>query len=113
MRDDDEQPVSLQWLYCEAEARERAQRENDWNRETIFVAAGLSVIPRSPSVYVLMSHDETLVKIGKATNPRDRIRDIRHMNPHPLRVFVVVPGYTRLEGWFHATFNRLRMHGEW
>jgi hypothetical protein len=74
---------------------------------------GLSVIPKTPSVYFLLSHDKSVVKIGKAMNPRDRIHDIRRMNPHQLDVIMAVPGYTRVEGFFHQILSSEHSHMEW
>lgn len=78
-----------------------------------LITFGLRDVPQTPGVYFLLSHDEAMVKIGKASNPRKRIRDIRHMNPHPLHVLGVVFGYTNVETRLHELWRRKRSHGEW
>ncbi len=74
---------------------------------------GLSFIPRDSSVYFLASHDGSMIKIGKSRKPRERIADLRMVNPHELIVAVTVPGFTFVETYFHVRFTSLRGHGEW
>jgi hypothetical protein len=101
-----EQQVSMPWLQPEEE-------RVGCRQERVSVTAGLSAIPRVPSVYFLLSHDASMAKIGKSMRPRARIREIRHMNPHVVSVLLTIPGYTHVEAWCHGRFGHLRSHGEW
>jgi len=64
-------------------------------------------------VYVLGTPGSATVKIGRTTNLRRRLADIRHMSPVPLAILWTHPGGRELEGNLHRYFAKLRSHGEW
>lgn len=53
------------------------------------------------------------IKIGYATNPVDRVRQLQVGNAHTLRLILVVPGPASWERSFHQSWSSLRVRGEW
>ncbi|MFE7512748.1 GIY-YIG nuclease family protein [Streptomyces sp. NPDC057540] len=56
---------------------------------------------------------ESVVKIGKANSPADRLASLQTGNPTPLRILWVHEGDQQLEGHLHAVFADYRVRGEW
>lgn len=66
------------------------------------------------SVYFIQAVSGGLVKIGVATNPEDRLAQIQHMSPVPLRIIATLPGAGQQgEAALHQRFAGARRHGEW
>jgi hypothetical protein len=77
-------------------------------------------LKRDPSVrryiYAVQGEKTGLVKIGIATNIRQRLSTFRTHSPDVLRVVKVLGPITRaleVEQTFHEAFAEQRKHGEW
>lgn len=53
------------------------------------------------------------VKIGKAVDPRARLRELQTAHPDSLTLIAAVPAHAALERAIHEKFKHLRMEGEW
>lgn len=68
---------------------------------------------RTEHVYLLGGSDSRLVKIGRSTNVRARVRGIRMMSPTPVELLWQHEGGADLEKALHGVFRECRKHGEW
>ncbi|WP_442809867.1 GIY-YIG nuclease family protein [Streptomyces sp. SR27] len=64
-------------------------------------------------VYMIGEEGESVVKIGKANSPADRLPSLQTGNPTLLRILWVHEGDRQLEGHLHAVFADYRVRGEW
>lgn len=53
------------------------------------------------------------IKIGKARDPKQRLKQMQTSSPVPLRLLGTVAGTTHLEKRLHKEFASLRTEGEW
>lgn len=53
------------------------------------------------------------IKIGIATNPTSRLRELQAASPYPLRMLAIIPGTHTQERRLHEHFSEWRLHGEW
>lgn len=65
------------------------------------------------SVYFVEAGDTGIIKIGKADNLDQRLKQMQPYCPHPLKVLAVAPGGLGAEGRIHERFGKHRLHGEW
>jgi hypothetical protein len=69
------------------------------------------------SVYIVGADGSDLVKIGRASSPRKRLRDMQTGSPLRLKLLGIAsaPEWAdvQLEGALHAYFATRRRHGEW
>lgn len=107
----DEQQVQMPEMRGSEEAVGRWLESR--RRERMNPRYGLSDIERRPSVYFLLTEDETRLKIGKSKTPRKRIYNLRMTSPVWLEIAAIVPGYSHVELWLHQRFSKYRLHGEW
>lgn len=68
--------------------------------------------PETSGVYCIQGAGE-FVKIGKAKNIAQRIKDIQTNHPVPLQLLAVLSENPGDEGSFHKRYAQLRAHGEW
>jgi hypothetical protein len=68
---------------------------------------------RGTIYFVLSCEKEPKVKIGFATNVRNRLRNLQVASPVRLVVVATVDGHNRLERTYHEKFRRDRLYGEW
>lgn len=54
-----------------------------------------------------------MVKIGRADDPWQRLRDLQVASPHELQLVRVVQGGSKVEAWFHRRFAANHVRGEW
>lgn len=64
-------------------------------------------------VYFIQQSKHGPIKIGKANNPRSRMRDLQIGNPDKLYLLVAVGEHHATEPELHEHFASLRMYGEW
>lgn len=64
-------------------------------------------------VYFIQQGSNGPIKIGRATNPVQRLRNIQVANPWRCRLLGTVDGSKREEAAMHARFSDDRMDGEW
>jgi hypothetical protein len=64
-------------------------------------------------VYFIQGYDGGPIKIGRARDPRQRVRDLQIGSPVPLDLVCTIEGDERLESAFHKVFADDRLHGEW
>lgn len=81
-------------------------------RHCIDRAAYLLPSPTSPVVY-FVGGPEGHIKIGFATNLKDRLAMLQTGNPAPLAAFAYWPGDLALERRAHEVFADDRGNGEW
>jgi hypothetical protein len=78
-------------------------------------APAAKLLKRSPDgwcyLYVIMG--ENVVKIGRATNPNERLRELQTGHHIPLKLVAAVPAHADLEAAVHKKFAHLKMSGEW
>jgi len=65
----------------------------------------------APSVYFIASTN--YVKVGVASNPQNRLRDIQTACPLELELLATFPGGYVLEAILHKVIDRHRVRGEW
>lgn len=72
-------------------------------------------LPRSLSgwCYVYFLRSAGLVKIGRAVNVQQRVRELQTGHHRPLEVLAVIPAHAALEHAIHERFARARQSGEW
>jgi len=63
------------------------------------------------AVYFIRSGD--YIKIGVATNPHQRMRDLQTGNPIKLEIMGAIPGSFEMETELHRQFSENRTEGEW
>lgn len=67
--------------------------------------------------YVYFIHSRVIegeaIKIGRSTSPHGRCRNLQCGSANPLFLLAYVKGDTRLERRLHATFEPVRLQGEW
>lgn len=68
--------------------------------------------PTGPGVYAIQGAG-AYVKIGKAKNIAERIRDIQTNHPVPLKLLSVLSENPDDENKFHRQLKEHRAHGEW
>lgn len=66
----------------------------------------------SHHLYVIQSSSGE-VKIGRAADPRSRVKQLQTGSPRPLRLALVVEGGGGYERAIHARLKDLRIQGEW
>jgi hypothetical protein len=64
-------------------------------------------------VYMIGEEGSTIVKIGKANNPAERLSSLQTGNPTPLTVMSAHEGDHQLESHLHTVFADYRVRGEW
>jgi hypothetical protein len=64
-------------------------------------------------VYFVQSCSGGPVKIGTATNPQKRLRQLQTANPDELYLRLAVPGGGAVEASLHEHFSEYRVRGEW
>lgn len=71
--------------------------------------------PREPKLGMVyfIGGDIGGVKIGFASNPSLRVRDLQCGSPIKLRILATVPGLPADERAYHKRFAKHRLHGEW
>lgn len=75
-------------------------------------AKPLPGIPTTPGVYALQCVPG-LVKIGRARNIAQRMRELQTGCPYELKLLAVLSRDPNDEAAFHRRFARDRRHGEW
>jgi excisionase family DNA binding protein len=72
-----------------------------------------SVAPARRSVYLILGAER--VKIGYATHPENRLRDMQLGSPVPLTLVRAIPTHAaeKLERKLHERYAAHRLHGEW
>jgi hypothetical protein len=93
----------------QAQARLERIHEHIGAREDADRARWLEENP--PSVYFVGSL--SLIKIGKASCVRSRMKDLQNMSAAPIVLLHTIPGGIETERALHARFADLRVHGEW
>jgi hypothetical protein len=63
------------------------------------------------SVYFIRSGN--FIKIGHATNPNRRLKELQTGNPNHLELMGVIPGGPNAESHIHSIFSDFRTNGEW
>ena len=108
-------------------ADERRIRKNPtWRDDEIWVHAAIAkaqwmkwladqrpIAVDTRAVYFLNAPLSSLVKIGVATSPISRLREIQHMSPEPLFLIGSTSGGQPREQELHRMFGSIRSHGEW
>jgi hypothetical protein len=79
-----------------------------WNWRQLKALTPLTAIGR---VYFIEAGG--FIKIGFATNVKQRLRSLQASNPIECRLLYSVGGTRLTEGEFHHRFAHLRHHGEW
>lgn len=65
-------------------------------------------------VYVVGHQDGSQPwKIGRTTDPTERLKNLQAGSPAPLAYVKIVEAHPTLEGALHRQFARYRLHGEW
>lgn len=64
-------------------------------------------------VYFLQPQAGGLIKVGTATDPKQRVRCIAAMSPLPLKVLRLIYGGAKSEHLIHHYYEDERQHGEW
>jgi hypothetical protein len=64
-------------------------------------------------VYFIRAGRTNAVKIGFATKPEERLRDLQCASPHPLHLLGYMPGDRSIEWDWHQRFEADRIRGEW
>lgn len=64
-------------------------------------------------VYFVQAEIGGLVKIGWATKPAERVRNMQRWCPVKLTILFSVPGDGKMEAELHRRFKSARQHGEW
>lgn len=64
-------------------------------------------------IYFVQTDDNRYIKIGYATNVKNRVDNLRTSSPHPLKLLGSMPGDAPLEKQIHARFGHLRANREW
>lgn len=73
-------------------------------------------VPRAGYIYLLRApHDATLFKIGKATDPSNRLRTFNVKLPFPVEFdcLLQTTDMSLLEKWIHNEYASKRIEGEW
>lgn len=82
--------------------------------------AGIETVPdsllnklgRTGYTYILRGYSG-LCKIGTSIKPKQRINELRRMNPGPLDLIALINGGREMESELHRSFANCRCHGEW
>ena len=70
--------------------------------------------PKSQVVYFVGADDPFApVKIGYASNLRNRFNGLRYLSPQPLVILGYTEGSRDDEAQYHKRFAHIRLHGEW
>jgi hypothetical protein len=64
-------------------------------------------------VYFIQARHGGPIKVGIATNPRRRLRELQTAHAHELVIRRMTPGGLDLEQKIHKQFAHLRLRGEW
>lgn len=64
-------------------------------------------------VYFLQRGSDGPVKIGFATDVKDRVKTLQIASPERLRVIRQIKGNIAVERWLHKNFKKHRLNGEW
>ena len=67
---------------------------------------------KTPVIYFIQASTGH-IKIGTATDIKERLSNLQAGNPMPLKILAVVPGTRREEKALHAEFAGHRAAGEW
>jgi hypothetical protein len=96
----------------------RTSAQADMRCNAVFAAQSkrsTQILPKSLDgwcyVYFIRSRDT--VKIGRATDPAARLKELQTGHPHTLELIVAVPAHALLERALHERFVRQRLAGEW
>lgn len=68
---------------------------------------------RDGYAYFVVARRLSRVKIGKANDPEQRLRDLQVGSPDELSLVATMPGGLKAEGALHLRFREDRLHGEW
>lgn len=77
-------------------------------QESIF-----RIKPYASHLYFLYSDHSKLVKIGKTTDPKQRIQCLRTQSPVPLQCLGIIRSHDYHERMLHDALASNRKHGEW
>jgi hypothetical protein len=66
-----------------------------------------------PKIYFIQSGADGPIKIGRAVNPAQRLRDLQIAHPEPLRLLAVIDRPLLAEYLVHGRFRQHRLRGEW
>ena len=69
--------------------------------------------PHTTVVYLIAARDLEMVKIGLATNVRDRLSQLQTGSPCALELLATIPGGENEERALHWLFGHLHVRGEW
>lgn len=62
-------------------------------------------------IYFIKS--KSFVKIGVASDPNVRLKELQTGNPFKLKIAATIPGHFVTEKELHSVFDRFRLEGEW
>lgn len=63
--------------------------------------------------YFMGSREHGIVKIGRTSELKSRMMNLRNSSPVPVKLFAVVYGGYEIEPFLHERFKAARKHGEW
>ena len=69
--------------------------------------------PHTTVVYLIAARDLEMVKIGLATNVRERLSQLQTGSPCELELLATIPGGENEERALHWLFGHLHVRGEW
>ena len=69
--------------------------------------------PHTTVVYLIAARDLEMVKIGLATNVRERLSQLQTGSPCELELLAAIPGGEAEERALHWLFGHLHVRGEW
>lgn len=64
-------------------------------------------------IYLIVTKDSKLCKIGKAVSPTKRLKQLQTGCPYELYIKETVEGDVTLENYFHKKYKIYKTHGEW
>lgn len=64
-------------------------------------------------IYLIVTKDDKLCKIGKAVSPTKRLKQLQTGCPYELYIKETVEGDVTLESYFHKKYKIYKTHGEW
>ncbi len=102
-------------LVMRAAERQAARDNAEWHLQAQLKEEDARQLPRSLDgwCYVYFVRAGEHVKIGRAVDVAQRVRELQVGHPHPLALVVSVPAHAALELAIHRRFQHLRTQGEW